>query len=56
MISEIGSQRVSVKFSPQIVFNDIEERDADEVYPYILKHLNEMGLAYVQVTDGTAKG
>jgi len=56
MITEIGSPRVSVKFSPQIVFNDIEERDADVVYPFIFRHLNELGLAYVQVTDGTGKG
>jgi N-ethylmaleimide reductase len=54
MISEIGAQRVSVKFSPQIVFNDIEEHDADVVYPYILKHVSGLGLAYVQVTDGTS--
>ena len=56
MVEAIGSQRVSVKFSPQIVFNDIEERDADEVYPYILEHLNDKNLAYVQITDGTSSG
>ncbi len=54
MINEIGAQRVSVKFSPQIVFNDIEELDADEVYPFILKRVSKLGLAYVQVTDGTS--
>jgi len=31
MVQAIGSQRVGVKFSPQIAFNDIEERDADAV-------------------------
>lgn len=56
MRNEIGAERLAVKFSPQIVFNDIEELDADEVYPFIFKHLNELGLAYVQVTDGTGKG
>lgn len=56
MSDEVGSQRVAVKFSPQIVFNDIEENDADEVYPYIFRRLNERRLAYVQVTDGTGKG
>ena len=56
MRSEIGAERLSVKFSPQIVFNDIEELDADEVYPFIFRHLNELGLAYVQVTDATSKG
>jgi len=56
MTTAIGAHRVSVKFSPQIVFNDIEELDADEVYPFIIKHVSELGLAYVQVTDGTGNG
>jgi len=56
MASAVGSQRLAVKFSPQIVFNDIEENDADEVYPYIFKQLNGRRLAYVQITDGTKKG
>jgi N-ethylmaleimide reductase len=56
MANEVSSERLSVKFSPQIVFNDVEEDDADEVYPYILQRLNERRLAYVQITDGTGKG
>ena len=56
MASEVGSQRLGVKFSPQIAFNDIEERDAGEVYPFILKHLSEKELAYVYVTDTTGTG
>jgi N-ethylmaleimide reductase len=56
MTNEVGAQRLGVKFSPQIVFNDIEERDADEVYPYILERLNEKPLAYVHVADGTGTG
>jgi N-ethylmaleimide reductase len=56
MTSEVGAQRVGVKFSPQIRFNDIEELDADEVYPYILGRVNEQSLAYVHVADGTTAG
>jgi N-ethylmaleimide reductase len=56
MTNEAGTQRVGVKFSPQIAFNDIEENDADEVYPYIIERLNDMRLAYVHVADGTGKG
>lgn len=56
MTNEIGAERVSVKFSPQIAFNDIEENDAGEVYPYILERLSDKQLAYVQITDGTGKG
>ena len=56
MANEIGSARVGVKFSPQIAFNDIEELDAGEVYPFIVERLNERQLAYVQITDGTGAG
>jgi N-ethylmaleimide reductase len=56
MSEAIGADRVSVKFSPRIAFNDIEENDADEVYPYILRQLNSRGLAYVHVADSTSEG
>jgi N-ethylmaleimide reductase len=52
MANEVGSERVGVKFSPQIQFNDIEERDADEVYLYILQRLSEKRLAYIHVSAG----
>jgi N-ethylmaleimide reductase len=56
MASAAGSQRLGVKFSPQIKFNDIEENDADDVYPYIFERLNDRRLAYVQVTDVASAG
>ena len=56
MSSAIGSQRLGVKFSPQLAFNDLEERDADEVYPYILERLGDRKLAYVHVTDVAGAG
>ena len=56
MIEAVGAGRVGVKFSPRMPFNDIEERDADEVYPYILERLNRRGLAYVHVGDFTGEG
>jgi N-ethylmaleimide reductase len=56
MVSEIGAARVGVKFSPRIPFNDVEERDADEVYPYILERLNDKHLAYVHVGDHAGAG
>jgi N-ethylmaleimide reductase len=52
----VGAGRVGVKFSPRMPFNDIQERDADVVYPYILEHLNGRGLAYVHVGDFTGEG
>ena len=51
MIAAVGPERVGVKFSPQIQFNDIEETDAEVLYPYILEALNGRDLAYVHVAD-----
>jgi N-ethylmaleimide reductase len=51
MIAEVGANRVGVKFSPRMPFNDIEEQDAEELYPYILEKLNDKHLAYVHVGD-----
>ena len=56
MIAEVGSERVGVKFSPRIAFNDIEETDADAMYPYILEQLNNRRLAYVHISDSTGEG
>jgi N-ethylmaleimide reductase len=55
MIAAVGSERVGVKFSPRIAFNDIEEADADVMYPYILERLNDRNLAYVHVADYTGE-
>ncbi|MFL6231403.1 MAG: alkene reductase [Pyrinomonadaceae bacterium] len=56
MAGEVGAHRVGVKFSPRMPFNDIEERDAEEVYPYILGRLNDKALAYVHVGDHAGEG
>lgn len=55
MIAAIGPERVGVKFSPNIPFNDIEEADADVLYPYILEWLNDRNIGYVHVADYTGK-
>ncbi len=56
MSAEIGNSRVGVKFSPAMPFNDIQEPDADKVYPYIMEQLNSNGLAYVHVGDHANAG
>src|ERR1700686_1814119 len=56
MISAAGRERVGVKFSPRMPFNDIEEADADVMYPYILERLNDRKMAYVHVGDYTGEG
>jgi N-ethylmaleimide reductase len=56
MIAAVGADRVGIKFSPRIPFNDIEELDAEQVYAYIFGRLNERQLAYVHVADATSEG
>ncbi|HEX8117308.1 MAG TPA: alkene reductase, partial [Pyrinomonadaceae bacterium] len=56
LIEAVGAGRVGVKFSPRMPFNDIEERDAEELYTHILKRLSGRGLAYVHVGDFTGEG
>jgi N-ethylmaleimide reductase len=56
MIAAVGPDRLGVKFSPRIPFNDIEEADADEVYPDILERLSNRKMAYVHVGDFTGEG
>ncbi|MBV9960594.1 MAG: alkene reductase [Acidobacteria bacterium] len=56
MSDAIGAERVGVKFSPRMKFNDLEELDADQLYTYILPRLNEKGLAYIHVGDFTGEG
>jgi len=56
MAGVVGARRLGVKFSPRMPFNDIEELDAEEVYPSILRRLNGLGLAYVHVGDFTGEG
>src|SRR5215207_8689057 len=40
MTEAVGAGRVGVKLSPRMPFNDIEESDARDLYPYILERLN----------------
>lgn len=56
MIAAVGAERVGVKFSPRMPFNDIQEADAEVLYPYILERLNDRKLAYVHVGDFTGEG
>ena len=56
MSAAIGSEKVGVKFSPEMPFNDIQEPDASELYPYIIQQLNSHDLAYVHVGDHANAG
>jgi N-ethylmaleimide reductase len=45
--AEIGSEKLGVKISPTVPFNDMEDENAKEFYPYLVGKLNERNLAYL---------
>jgi N-ethylmaleimide reductase len=49
MSATIGAQRVGVKLSPSVPFNDMEDADAEEFYPFVVGKLNDRNLAYLHI-------
>lgn len=45
----IGSERTGLRLSPGGEFNDIKEDDAEELYDYVVRKLNEYKLAYLHI-------
>lgn len=45
----IGNERTGLRLSPGGEFNDIKEDDAEELYDYIVRKLNDRGLAYLHI-------
>ena len=49
MTAEIGADNIGLKISPTVPFNDMEDANAKEFYPYLIEKLNEKNLAYLHV-------
>lgn len=49
LISEVGSDRVGIKISPAMNFNDIVDANPQETYIYLVKQLGGLNLAYLHV-------
>jgi N-ethylmaleimide reductase len=49
MSAEIGAEKVGVKLSPSVPFNDMEDDDAEEFYPFVIRKLNKRNLAYLHI-------
>lgn len=49
MVAEVGGDRVGIKISPEMNFNDIVDANPQETYTYLVKHLAELNLAYLHV-------
>ena len=49
MIAEAGADRVGIKISPEMGFNDIVDATPVETYTYLVRQLAPLGLAYLHV-------
>src|SRR5262245_33179793 len=49
MSAAIGAEKVGAKLSPTVPFNDMQDADAEEFYPFVIRKLNERNLAYLHV-------
>ena len=46
-MAAVGKDRVGIKVSPGIKFNDVKDPDADAVYPLLAKALSDRKIAYL---------
>ena len=49
MVVEAGSDRVGIKISPEMNFNDIVDANPQGTYTYLVEHLHDLNLAYLHV-------
>lgn len=47
--AKIGAEKLGLKISPTVSFNDMQDENAKEFYPYIVEELNKRNLAYLHV-------
>ncbi|WP_332856349.1 oxidoreductase [Duganella sp. S19_KUP01_CR8] len=55
MIAEAGSDRVGIKISPEMGFNDIKDDTPVETFTYLVRQLAPLGLAYLHVAKFKAE-
>ncbi|WNG23999.1 alkene reductase [Cystobacter fuscus] len=49
LVAEVGSDRVGIKISPEMGFNDIKDANPRETYRYLVEQLAPLKLAYLHV-------
>ncbi len=49
MKAEAGGDRVGIKISPEMNFNDVSDANPQETYAYLVDHLRGLDLAYLHV-------
>jgi N-ethylmaleimide reductase len=50
MVAEAGGDRVGIKISPEMNFNDIVDENPQALYWELVEELNQFGLAYLHMT------
>jgi N-ethylmaleimide reductase len=55
MVAEAGGNRVGIKISPEMGFNDISDAAPQETYGYLVEQLHGLNLAYLHVALFGAK-
>lgn len=55
MVAEAGGDRVGIKISPEMNFNDIVDANPQETYSYLVEQLHGFNLAYLHVALFGAK-
>ncbi|WP_263143611.1 alkene reductase [Pseudomonas sp. RIT-PI-AD] len=55
MVGEVGGDRVGIKISPEMNFNDIVDAHPQETYTYLVTQLRDLKLAYLHVALFGAK-
>jgi N-ethylmaleimide reductase len=56
VIEEVGAERTGVRISPVSPANGISATDPQAQFNYIVKQLDEMGIAYLHVVEGATGG
>jgi N-ethylmaleimide reductase len=51
VVEAIGANKTAIRISPNGTFNDIAETDTEEMYSYLINSINELGLAFLHVSD-----
>jgi N-ethylmaleimide reductase len=57
VVKAIGKEKVGVRISPFSEFNETRAYpEAEATYLYVARKLNELGIAYMHITDPATKG
>lgn len=51
-IAEAGADRVSVRLSPLVGFNDLNDSDPEALVAYVAKQLSQRGIAFLEIRHG----